>query len=93
MKEGREGNEGKGRKKGKEGKGKEGKGTGCQSWRPRTILVTRTVRVPALGHPVLVPLGRPGARTGEPSPGAPELGAIGREGKEEEEGKGMKGRE
>ena len=65
-------------------------GTGCQSWRPRAILVSRAVGAPVARRPVLVPLGRPGARPGEPSPGDPGLVTLGKEWKEGKEGRGGK---
>ena len=80
--EGRGGNEGE-----REGR----KETGCQSWRPRAILLPspgaqgRPASSP--GHPVPVPQGCPGASPGKPSPGAPGLESLGRE------GEGMKGRD
>ena len=71
---------------GKEG----GEGTGCQYWRPWAILVSRAVGVPVEGRPVLAPLDRLGARPGEPSPGDPGLGTLGKEWKGGKEGKGRK---
>ena len=59
-------------------KAREGRtgGIGCQPWRPRAILVSRTAGVPVAGHPVLAPLGRPGTRPEGPSPSDPRLGTL-----------------
>ena len=72
-------------------KGRTG-GIGCQSWRPRATLVSRTAGAPVAGRPVLAPLDRPGAGPEGPSPGDPRLGTLGKEWKGGKDGNGRRGK-